>query len=101
MKYKTSIGKIVELTAERKGHIVDKHPELRPYFSKIKKVLLEPTEIRISKLDKHVLLIYGHFDNILGGKYLVTVVKINNRNFIITAHITDKIKAGEKYEKES
>ncbi len=35
------------------------------------------------------------------GKYISVVFKINTRNFILTVYITDKIKAGEKYEKES
>jgi len=100
-KYKTAIGKIVELTEERKNYFLTKHPELKPHFPKIKTVLSKPAEIRLSKRDGRVLLFYKFFDKILGGKYIVVVVKINSRNFIITVHITDKIKAGRKYEKES
>ena len=101
MKYKTILGKAVELTQERKKYFLDKHPELKPHFSKIKIVLEKPDEIRVSKQDDLVLLFYRHFDKILSGKYVVVVIKINARNFIVTAHITDKIKAGKKYEKES
>lgn len=101
MTFKTILNKTVELTEERKSYFLIKHPELKPHFIKIKIVLTKPDEIRISKRDKQALLFHKHFANILNGKYIVVVTKFNSRNFIITAHITDKIKIGEKYEKES
>ena len=101
MKYKTAIGKSVDLTSERRKHILSKHPELKYHTSTIKKVLSDPDEIRVSKLNDHVLLFYKFFDKILGGKYIVVLIKTNERDFILTSHVTDKIKAGEKYEKEN
>lgn len=99
MNYKSTVGKEIELTQERKNYFLTKHPELKPHFSKIKAVLSKPDEIRVSKHDEKVLLFYKFFGKILEGKYVVVVVKTNTRNFIVTAHITDKIKAGRKYEK--
>ncbi len=101
MKYKTTIGVSVELTSERRKHILSKHPELLGHVSKIKKVLSNPDEIRVSKLDNQVLLFYKYFDKILEGKHIVVTIKTNERSFVLTVYITDKIKAGEKYEKEN
>lgn len=99
MKFKTSLGKTVELTSERKNHIFLFHPDLKPYFEEVKDVLLEPNEIRISKSDPKVLLFYKFFDTILDGKYIMVAVKSNGRWFILTSYLTNKILSGEKYEK--
>ena len=101
MKFKSKIGKIFELTQERKKHIFEFHPDIKEYFSKIPRVLKEPNQIRESKHDSKVLLFYKYFANIKGGKYLAVVVKINRRNFILTSYLTDKTITGKKiYEKE-
>lgn len=97
-RYKSKLGREIELTTERKNYILIRHPELKKHFGKIRKVLASPDEIRISKRDRQVLLFYKYFARILGGKYIVVVAKFNLRNFIITAHVTDKVKIGEKYE---
>lgn len=99
MRFKTNLGKSVELTPERKKHIFLFHPDLKPYFGKVKDVLLEPNEVRISKSDPKVLLFYKHFDNILGGKYITVIVKTNGRWFILTSYLTNRILSGEKYGK--
>jgi len=98
VKFKTVIGKTVELTEERKDHLLEEHPELLEHFGKLKGVLLNPDEIRISKTDPQVLLFYCYFAKIKSGLYITVVIKINKRNFILTAHMTDKVKMGEKYE---
>ena len=98
MKYKSVLGKTVELTSERKKHILLYHPDLKPYFSKVKNVLLKPGEIRISKSDASVLLFYKYFVNIKLRKYIVVAVKINKRCFILTAYLSNRILSGEKYE---
>lgn len=98
MIYKSVLGKDIELTPERKNHILLYHSDLKPYFSKVVKVLLEPSEIRISKSDAAVLLFYKHFAKILSGKYIVIAVKSNSRSFILTAYLSNRILSGEKYE---
>ena len=80
----------VELTAERQSHILNVHPELKSHLDKISVVLSEPDEIRRSRFDKNVLLFHKFF----------TKVKSGGRNFVLTSYITDKIRAGEKYETE-
>ena len=98
MNYKSILGKTVELTSERKRHIVQRHPDMIIHLYKIKNVLLSPDHLRIENYDQRVLLFYKYFDNIDEGKYLVVVVKINERNFILTFYSTHRIKSGEKYE---
>jgi len=98
VKYKSVIGKTIELTNERKNYFLVRHAGLRYHFSKVKSVLTEPDEIRYSKRDNKVLLFYKFFDKILSGKYIAVVVRVNRRSFIITAYITDKVKIGKKYE---
>jgi len=99
-KYKCKISKTVELTIERENHIVEYHPDVKDYLPKIQEVLKNPDQIRKSKHDPKVLLFYRYFSNIRGGKYLVVVAKINERNFVLTAYLTDRILTGKKiYEK--
>lgn len=100
MKYKSILGNDFELTFERKKHILTFHPDLRPYFLKLKDVFTKPAEIRISKSDPEVLLFYRYFAKIKEGKYIVGVVKINNRSFVLTAYFSDSKLSGEKYEYE-
>ena len=99
MKFKSSLGKTVELTSERKKHILIRHPDLKPYFKLIKDALLKPDELKISKSDLQVLLFYKFFGTILNGKYIAVGVKLNKRSFILTAYLTNRILTGEDYAK--
>lgn len=94
--YDSSISKKVELTGERKTHIRQHHPDIVIHFTKIEEVLQKPDQIRVDKRDPNILLFYKHFGRI--KKYLVVVIKINQRNFILTFYSTYRIKTGEKYE---
>lgn len=98
MVYKSVLGKDIELTIERKTHILLYHPDLKPYFSKIKTTLVKPDEIRISKSDPSVLLFYEYFANIIGGKYMAVTVKTNDRWFMLTAYLTKRKLSGGIYE---
>lgn len=95
--FQSIIGE-VELTDERKSHIILKHPELKTHIKKVSRVLSSPDSIRKSKFDKEALLFYKYFDKIKEGKYINVTVKKGERNFILTAYITDRIRAGEEYE---
>lgn len=99
MKYKSVLGKNIELTKERKTHILTYHPDLKPYFKLVKIVLIEPDKIKISKSDPNVLLFYRYFANIMKGKYIAVTVKLGQRSFILTAYLTNKMLSGEPYEK--
>lgn len=90
----------IELTEERKKHIIERHPELKSHINKFSQVLYHPDYVRKSKIDLEVLLFYKYFVSIKNGKYLTIAVKKDVRNFVLTAYLTDKIRAGEKYEKE-
>lgn len=98
MVYKSFLGKKVELTSERKKHILLYHPDLEPYFSKIRATLVKPDEIRLSKSAPKVLLFYRYFDTIFNGKYIAVAVKTNDRWFVLTAYLTKRKLSGEKYE---
>lgn len=95
--FQTIIGE-VELTSERKFHIILKHPEIKPHIKKVAQVLSSPDTIRRSKFDVEALLFYKYFDKIKGGKYINVTVKKGERSFILTAYITDRIRSGEIYE---
>ena len=97
--YSQIIGDI-ELTAERQSHILNAHPELKSHLNKIYIALSKPDEIRRSRFDKNVLLFYKFFAKVKNGKYINVTIKTGDRNFILTSYITDKIRAGEKYETE-
>ena len=88
MKYKSILGKDFELTPERKKHILNFHPDLKIYFTKLRDVFTKPDEIRISKSDPQVLLFYRYF------------AKINSRSFVLTAYFSSSKLSGEKYEYE-
>lgn len=98
MNYKTILGKTVQLTSERKLHIEERHPDVIIHLPKVKRVLISPDEIRIDTQDQQVLLFYKYFSTIDTGKYLVVIVKINERNFILTYYSTYRLKSGVKYE---
>lgn len=84
-----------ELTDERKLHITTAHPDVKPHIRKVAQVLEHPDTVRRSRINSNVLLFYKYFAKIKGGKYLSVAVKTNQRNFVLTAYLTDKIKAGE------
>ena len=98
MLYKSIVGKKIELTSERRQHIITRHPDVAVHFTKVSKTLLEPNEIRVDKEDRNVLLFYKYFSKIGSGKYLVVAVKFNKRNFLLTLYSTHRIKTGERYE---
>lgn len=90
----------IELTTERQKHILLSHPELKMHFKKLSEVLSSPDEIRRSRFDKNVLLFYKFFAKVKSGKYINVTVNTNDRNFVLTSYITDRIRAGEPYETE-
>ena len=94
-KYKSIIGKTIELTNERKNHITERHPETKSRLNKIGQVLSQPDQVRVDSTDPKVLLFYKYFSKI--HKHLVVVTKTNNRNFILTFYSTYKIKTGKEY----
>jgi len=88
-------GHQIELTQERWRHIVTEHPEIRGFKKILSEILSEPDLVKRSKKDKEVLLYYRYYSDILGGKYLLVVAKIQGRPFVLTCYITDRVKEGD------
>ncbi len=88
----------VELTPERKDHIISHHPELIPtYFDKIKETIESPDIIRSSKHSVNTRLFSRYFYDVKGGKSIVVVVVSDDsvlRHWIITAYLTSNTPGG-------
>ncbi len=63
----------------------------------IERVLQSPTEVRISRSDESVRLFYEFYaKTMVGGKWLCVVVKYAAEDaFVVTAYLTDQLKAGD------
>lgn len=69
---------------------------MKKYRKDIGETISEPDLIRQSIYSKNVYIYYRYYPNILQGKYVAVVVRMDENKFIITAYITDKIKRGEE-----
>jgi hypothetical protein len=89
-------GHLIRLTDERLAHILE-HVEMAGMDGEVGRVLQSPTEVRVSRADDNVKLFYEFYDQTqVGGKWLCVVVKyLPDDGFVITAYLTDTIKAGE------
>ena len=89
-------GRTVRLTDERIAHILQ-HQEMVGMEAEIERVLQSPTEVRVSRSDNTVQLFYEFYARTLvGGKWLCVVVKCPPDDaFVVTAYLTDQLKAGE------
>lgn len=94
--YKSRLA-FVELTRERKNHILKRHPDTEKYLPILGRVLGDPFKIRQSKIDSRVLIFYGRIDKLDKEKYLAVVVKCNKRKFILTVYLTKQILTGKDY----
>jgi len=97
-KYPSVLGQPVELTDERRGHILKRHPAVAPFLDRIHEVLTRPDRVRRSTYDPNVLLFSLFYCDILDGKHLVVVVKTDGRRFILTVYITRRLVGGQPYE---
>lgn len=89
-------GTSVRLTDERLAHILE-HVEMAVMADELERVLQTPSEVRRSRSDDDVKLFYEFYRQTqVGGKWLCVVVKyLPDDAFVITAYITDTVKAGE------
>lgn len=89
-------GRSVRLTDERVAHILQ-HQEMTDMAQEIERVLQSPTEVRISRSDESVRLFYEFYaKTMVGGKWLCVVVKYAAEDaFVVTAYLTDQLKAGD------
>jgi hypothetical protein len=89
-------GHSVRLTDERLAHILE-HAEMAGMEDDLERVLQMPSEVRLSRSDDNVRLFYEFYARTrIGGKRLCVVVKyLPSDAFVITAYLTDTLKAGE------
>lgn len=87
------LGKKIAVTEQHWNYIVDmKHPIMRGMEAEVIETLKHPEEVRKSKKDPNTYLYYKMFNT----KFFCVVCKhLNERGFIITTYMTDKIKEGE------
>jgi len=78
----------VELTDERREHIINRHPDVKPFLDLLGEVVEFPDEIRRSQRDPNTLIFYRLYRELLGGKNLAVVVKIDHRAFVLSAYLT-------------
>jgi len=88
-------GRKIRLTDERWEYIVNKRPILRNLRTECEITISEPELIKRSTYDPEVVLCYRYFKELMGGKYIVGVVRIDYDSFVVTGYITDRIKRGE------
>jgi hypothetical protein len=90
-----SFNREIRFTRERWDYIVSKRPIMSEYKKQFIDTIKEPELIKTSVYDPEVVLYYKHFKNILGGKYMVTVIKMDTDRFVLTGYVSDRIKEGE------
>jgi len=94
VSFSSAIGKTVELTDERREHILKYHPDVAPFLDRTEEVLAYPDAIRRSSQDSQVVLFYKFYPDILKGKYIVVVAKEEDRSFILTIYLTRSVRTG-------
>ena len=89
-------GRLVRLTEERLAHILG-HPEMAGFRAEIERTLRHPQMVVRSRTDPVANLCYRFYAQTpVGGKWLCVVVKyLVDDAFVLTAYLTDKIKAGD------
>jgi len=91
------LGRDVELTEEREQHIRERHPDLLPaYRNQLGQTLADPDQVRRSVRLANARLFSRWFDNIRGGKHLVTVIlsEPSGRHWMVTAYLARKLAEG-------
>jgi len=88
-------SKSISVPAERKKHILSRHPEVAEVWDKIGETLREPDEIRASRYDDKVWIYYRLYPR--RKKYLSVVVRIyDGDGLLLTSYVTDRIKMGKR-----
>ena len=90
----------VELTDERREHILIKHPDLLPEYSdRLAQTLANPDEVRRDSRFPASRLFSRWFDDVKSGKFVVVVVISDpeppKRHWVVTAYIARSLVQGE------
>jgi hypothetical protein len=89
------LGGGVELTDERRQHILSKHPDLLPeHFDALAQTIADPDQVRRDNRFPLTRLFARWFDELKGGKFLIAAVVTDPppgvRHWIVTAYITER-----------
>jgi hypothetical protein len=87
----------MELSAEREGHISERHPDLLPaYRDQLRQTLRDPDEVRSRARVANARVFSPWFHSISGGKYVVVVVVSEHagRHWVVTAYLTTRLAEG-------
>ena len=87
-------GGEVQLTDERLGHILRRHPDMAFQLHRLAETLAEPDAVRPSRSSPGVHLYYRLYPDLKGrDRYVCLVVKQgDDRSFILTGYLDRKIK---------
>lgn len=93
------LGGEVELSDERREHIVRKHPELFPeHYDRIAETVADPDEVRRDDRFLGTRVFSRWFEAVRGGKFVVAVVVSDPepavRHWIVTAYVARKLSRG-------
>ena len=93
------LGLPVELTDERRRHILLKHPDLLPeYIDYVAETLAEPNEVRRDSRFPATRIFARWCEHVKGGKFIAVVVVSDpppmERYWVVTAYIARKLTQG-------
>lgn len=92
----SKLNKRIRVTKDYWNKIIEtKHRVMKGKEDLVKATLENPDQVRRSRKDSNV---YLHYKKINGDYSCVVAKHLNGEGFIITTYITDRIKAGDKYE---
>ncbi len=92
-------GRNIRYSDERQTHVAVRHPYMEDHAELIQETLADPDEVRVSpEYPDTVMLYYRWFwSTMVGAKYIRVVVKLLDQDaFVLTAHVTDNIRRGER-----
>ena len=92
-------GRRIRYPEERQAHVVDSHPYMEHQVELVQETLADPDEVRMSQEDPSTVIIYYRWfwNTPVGSRYVRVVVKLLLGDaFVLTAHVTDNIRRGER-----
>ena len=92
-------GRLVRYPEERQKHVADNHPYMEHHAELIQETLADPDEVRMSLEDPSTVIIYYRWfwNTPVGSRYVRVVIKLLDGDaFVMTAHVTDNVRRGER-----
>ena len=93
-RYIDERGNEVQLTDERLGHMLRRHPEMAHQLHRIRPTLAEPDAVTTSTSNQSVRLYHRLYQDLRGrNRYVCLVVKRQrDHSFILTGYLSRRIK---------